>query len=1119
MNQLKPNLLSSRLLLLLALLFFGFTAFSQVTNASITGAVNDDKGEDLVGVTVTAKHEPSGTLYGTTTRADGRFTLPNVRIGGPYTITAVYTGYKQEVIDNVNLSLGQNFRAVFKLAEESSVLSEVVIAVEKNAILNGERTGATTNINKATLEAMPTLGRSLNDFVRLTPQSRSSSVASTAGAGVSFAGQDSRYNNLTLDGSIYNNSFGLASAPGGQTNSTPISLDAIEEIQVNLAPYDVRQGGFTGAGINAVTRSGTNQVQGSVFYNIRNEKFVGTKAGDNTVNVTDFNVNQFGGRLGGPIVKDKIFFFVNWESERRADPTLFFADRDGDATNNNTSTSKAQAADLDEVSRLLDTKFGYKTGAYENYDFETFSNKALAKLDFNLNPVHRLSLRYNYLRSARDVQVSNSGTFTSGSSRNGNEALAFRNSNYIINNDIHSFIAEVNSLYGNRLSNQFQVGFTANRDYRSSDGAAFPLIDILDGANRSYITAGYEPFTPNNRLDTDTWQAQDNVTLYRGNNTITAGVNFEFFTFENTFTPTYYGQYIFNNMDDFRKAVNGDSVALKRYVLTYSALPERALPTATTKVYQPGAYLQNETRLFDDRLTLTYGLRVDVPIFGNTALRNSVVDTLKFKDENGAAARYSTEKLPDEKFLFSPRLGFNWDVFNNRSLQVRGGTGIFSGRPPFVWISNQIGNNGILTGQIFRNNTNTKAYPFSGDITRNIPADAKTPASYNLALTDNNFRFQQVWRSDLSIDKKLPWGLVGTLEGLYSKTLNNIYYINANQEPSTARFSAGPDNRPYFPGLDKTGSTTPTKDNATRVVDFVSDATVLKNTNKGYTYSLTAKLEKQFSNNWYAMAAYNFAEAKDIVTGGSIAFSSWRDNRSINGNNLPDLTFSDFDQRHRVIAGLSYKINYLKAASTQVSLFLQSGNQGRASVFYSGDMNGDNQNGNDLLYVPNDANELQFRQFQRIFTNTNGTKDTIRITPQMQATALNEYIAANPYLADNKGGYIERNELLLDWLTTVDLSVVQEFYIKVGGSKHTLQVRGDIYNFGNLLNSAWGVSDFISNASPVAATGTSKNGAPVFEFGSIGSDRSYQKPQPVVSKSSALGSVWQAQLGVRYIFN
>ncbi len=328
MKQITLQSTLCKAVVLLAMCLSSLTVYGQVTNASIVGLVSDDKGEGLAGATVVATHGPSGTSYGTTTRSDGRFTLPNVRIGGPYSISTSYTGFKDQQIDGITLSLGQTYRANFTMVETGVMIDEVVVTADRNALLNSERTGAATNINKATLEAMPTLGRSLNDFVRLTPQSRSSSVASTTGSGVSFAGQDSRYNNLTLDGSIFNNSFGLASAPGGQTNSTPISLDAIEEIQVNLAPYDVRQGGFTGGGINAVTRSGTNQVQGSVFYNLRNESFVGTKAGDQTVNVNKFAVNQFGGRLGGPIIKDKLFFFVNWESERRADPTTFTADTD-----------------------------------------------------------------------------------------------------------------------------------------------------------------------------------------------------------------------------------------------------------------------------------------------------------------------------------------------------------------------------------------------------------------------------------------------------------------------------------------------------------------------------------------------------------------------------------------------------------------------------------------------------------------------------------------------------------------------------------------------------------------------------------------------------------------------
>lgn len=1069
-----------------------------VTSASFFGQVTDANDQPLIAATVIATHVPSGTRYGTTTRDDGRFNLANVRIGGPYTVAVSYVGYTSQEQSDIFLSLGQNLRINFVLQEGSMTTDEVVISAERNEIMNSERTGAATNISKEVINTMPTLNRSISDFVRLTPQSRSSSVAATAGAGSSFAGQDSRFNNLTIDGSIFNNSFGLASAPAGQTNSTPISLDAIEEIQVNVAPFDVRQGGFTGAGVNAVTRSGSNQVQGSVFYNLRNNNLVGTSAQGTNVVTNDFDVAQYGFRLGGPIIKDKLFFFVNGEFERRNDPaTSFVASRPGLSGDN---VARVTASSMDSLRNFLMEKYDYDPGEYENYLLETYSDKLLAKLDYNLSNTTKVSLRYNYLRSFRDVLASNSGSFSDR--RDNGFAMNFQASNYVINNDIHSVIAEINTVIGNNAFNTATFGFTANRDYRSSRGGIFPLVDILEGG-RNYTTFGYEPFTPNNRLDTDTWQFQDNYTLYKGQHTLTAGVNFEAFKFENTFTPTYYGQFVYNSLADFYAAANGaDSVELRRYALTYSGLEGGALPTATTQAFQPGAYLQDV--ITTNKLSLTLGLRVDLPLFQQTALENETVTDLTFKDAEGNDVQYNTSKLPDPHLLVSPRVGFNYDVLGDRSFQIRGGSGLFSGRPAFVWISNQVGNNGILTGSI--RTDNTFDYPFNPDVTTYIPSNASTPSSYGIAVTDPNFRFMQVWRTNIAVDKKLPGNIVATVEGIFTKNINNVSYINANQELSTANYS-GADDRPYFPALGQSGSAA---NNAVRINDFITDAIVLQNTSQGYTYSLTAKLERQFTKGLYLMAAYNFAEAKDLITAGSIAFSSWRDNRTVNGNNLPDLAFSDFDQRHRIIGAATYRFTYGDLGASQLSLFFQSGNQGRYSYVINGDMNGDQQTSNDLLYVPATGSEIIFEEYS---VTTGGVATTY--TVDQQRAAFMAFVDNDPYLSSRKGQYAERNGALLPWLSTIDLSFQQEFAVKVGSSRNAIQLRADVFNFGNLLSDEWGVGDRIINNNPLQFRSRNAENQPVYRFNVVNGNF----PTEALGTSATLGDVWQLQFSVRYIFN
>ncbi len=1092
--------------LLLLLVFVSFLGLNEVfaqgaTTSGINGTITDGKGETLPGATVLAVHTPSGSRYGVSTQVDGRFIIQGMRTGGPYTVTISFVGYKEQKIENVYLTLGSSQDLSVKLQEANVELETVEIVSERSNLIGSDRTGASTNVGKDALSAMPTLSRSLTDFTRLTPQAN----------GRGFGGQDARFNNITIDGSIFNNSFGLSDLPGGQTNSSPISLDAIEEIQINLAPYDVRQGGFVGAGVNAITRSGTNEFSGSFFYNARNQSFLGTKSKGESVAISNFNVSQMGFRLGGPIIKNKLFFFINGENETRTDPgTTFLANRGSSGAN----VTRVLASELDQLRSFLTQNFGYDPGSYESYNLETYSNKLLARLDYNISDNHKFSVRYNYLRSYRDVPTSTSGSPRGNRSGNVN-ALPFSNTNYVINNDIHSVVGELNSTFGGgKFSNNLMVSFTANRDYRSSRGGIFPLVDIIK-ENATYTSFGYEPFTPNNRLDTDTWQIQNNFTYYAGKHVFTAGFNIDAFEFRNTFTPTYYGQYVFNSLDDFYAAANQfktnpnaaqSDVAMFRYNLTYSALPGAALPTATTNVIYWGLYAQDEIQV-NSRFKVTAGLRFDVPMFQQTALENKQVTDAVFKNADGSPLKLNTGKLPNTAILWSPRVGFNLDVMGDKTTQLRGGTGLFSGRPAFVWLSNHVGNNGVLTGAISQDNT--RNYPFSPNPNRHIPSNPTTPASFNIAPAVEDFKFPQVWRSNIAIDQKLPWwGLVATAEFIYSKTVNGVMYINANLEPSTQRFS-GVDTRPRFPGYGLAGTAL---NNANRVVDNITDAPTLLNTDQGYSYSFTAKLEKPMDKGFSAMAAYNFGVSTDLIQGGSIAFSSWRDNVSVMGNNLPDLAFSDNDQRHRIIGAISYRKEWAKWAATQVSLFFESRNIGRFSYVYSGDMNGDQQTANDLIFVPNKATDLIF------LANTVTLADGVTrrtYTPEEQSAALESYISQDEYLSSRRGQYAERNGVIMPWVTRADFSIVQDFFVKVGGKRNTIQLRADIFNVGNLINQNWGNSVSINTRTPLIPAGVNAQGVPQFRMQAI----SGLLPTSTYRTGTGIGDVWQAQLGVRYIFN
>lgn len=1098
------------------MLFFclGFLAINttlqaQVTTSSMVGQITDAAGESLIGATVVAVHTPSGTRYGTVTNEDGRFTLPAMRIGGPYQITISYVGFQEQTRENVFLSLGTAATLNVNLQEESITIEGVEVVADRNDVFSSSRTGAATNITTQQLNSLPTLNRNFLDFARLTPQA----------SGSSFGGQDNRLNNITIDGSLLNNSFGLAGEPGGRTGIAPISLDAVEEVQVNLAPYDVRQAGFVGAGINAVTRSGTNEISGSAFYTFRNESLTGINAGDVKFDRerNQFDISQYGLRLGGPIIKNKLFFFVSAEIERRARPYLDESNSGNEAITGN--KTRVLTSDLQGVSDFLRTNFGYETGPSEGYDLETTGNKFLAKLDWNINDNNRFSIRFNRLDSEDDVLISNSNSLGFGNRRENGRAMSYQNSNYIIFDKITSVVGELNSLFGNKISNNLIVGYTFQNEDRgvSGSGEIFPLIEIQKEGT-TYISAGFEPFTPANQLQYKTYQLQDNLSIYLNKHTVTAGLSAERLEFRNVFFPGSQGVFVYNSLEDFYKDAaaaadnpNRDSstVSLRRFQYRYSALPGGAEPVQPTKVTYAGAYLQDEWAV-TPKFNLTAGVRMDIPFFEETGYENQQVLTQTYRDADGNALKVSTAKLPDPKPLFSPRIGFNLDVLGDKTFQLRGGTGIFTGRPAFVWISNQIGNNGVLTG--FEQIDNTRARPFTDNPGRFIK-NAATPASYEINVTDEDFKFPQVWRSNIAVDKKLPWNLVATLEFIYSKDVNGVTYQNINEEQATATFP-GPDNRPRFPGAGLSGAAL---NNAVRINDNVTGAYYLTNQNEGNAYTLTASLEKKFSNGLFARVAYNFGEAQNLVDAGSIAGGSYNGITSVRGNNNPDLAFTSNDQRHRFLGAITYRIEYLKFGATQVGFFINGATQGRFTYAYNQDMNGDGIAGNDLMYVPNNANETVFLP---------ATVNGITFTPDQQRAAFEAYINQDDYLKDRRGQYTERNGAILPALWRADFSIAQEFFINAGGKRNTLQLRADIVNVGNLVNQDWGVANSIINSRPLTfasvntTAGSADLGKPQFRFQTTGAGTSTKLLDKTLQKSASITSdVYRIQLGIRYTFN
>ncbi len=1084
------------LLILLGLVLFagGNSAWAQgVTTSAMKGLVLDSKGQPLPGASVVATHLPSGTVYGAATRENGQYDLLNMRIGGPYEIKVSFVGAQTYTATGIQLVLGKTYESRIALTDNAQALDEVVVKGNRDGQINKDRTGAATNISSTALRTLPTVSRSQEDFTRLTPQA----------SGLSFGGRNTLYNNFSLDGSIFNNSFGLDSpTPGGQTNSQPVSLDAIEQIQVSLAPYDVRQGGFTGAGINAVTKSGTNSFKGTAYTYYRNENLIGKKVEGAKIDNPSLKFNQTGFALGGPIVQNKLFFFTNAEFTRQTDPGQTFrpstsASEAQQAQNGQLNgVSRVTQADLDSISRRLKRVYGYDPGTYQGFNYRTYSDKFLVKLDWNLNPHNTFSVRYNYLKSYRE-QGPHPIAIAPSSRVPGVNTLQYSNSGYTINNNLNSVVAELNSTFGNgKFSNKAQASFSAFRDKRDLPNQPFfPQVDITQGGT-TYASIGTEQFSANNTLNQNIYQLTDNLSYFAGAHIITVGANYERFNFINGFNLQRYGYPYFGGVDvqDFLRTLDPKDPWFKRDpnardpktgLRTLPLLDLNAVAAAggqqpvkqvDVTVAQLGLYVQDEFQV-NPALKLTLGVRADIPIYSTSIPSNPQISAATFHDSNGNPTKVDVSELPKSTPLFSPRLGFNYSSQGDGpKTQVRGGTGIFTGRIPFVWIGNQASNARFDNGYTFQINS-----------------------------TGRNFKFPQVWRSNLAIDHELPGGIVGTLEAIYSKDRNAVVHRNYNLVTLTDKDHLnGADNRQIYPASGPRLNSFTGPNGGFTFLD--AGVIALENTNQGYQYSFTGQLKKEFANGFYATGAYTYSQAKDITSNpGEIAGDAFQRLPVVGNPNQPKLSYSDFGLQHRFIAAAGRRFAYANdKLATTLGFFFEAAQGNRYSYTYAGDLNRDNIPGNDLIFVPASRNQINLVPY------TNAAGQTISADQQWQQ--LDAYIGQDKYLNSRRGDYAERNGSTSPWYTQLDAKLMQDFTVKTsGGKSNTLQLSLDILNLGNLLDRSWGNRQLVGNNRLIEAGYSAANpDTPTFTF--RGGNQTY-------FTDTSLNSRWRAQVGVRYIFD
>ncbi len=1100
-----------RIVFLFALaIITGPLLFAQITTSSISGNVKSTTDDALVGATVVATHLPSGTKYTTVSRSGGVIRIENMRPGGPYLIEVSFVGHDPEKLENIYLQLAETFVLNSFLKKTEATLETVVLTTgRRNSILNANRTGAVTNIGLRQITQSPTINRSINDLTRATPQSN----------GASVGGGNYRQNNFTVDGADFNNSFGIGN--NLPANGAPISLDALDEISVNITPYDIRQSGFIGSAINAVTRSGTNTFSGSVYTYFRNEKHRGDKVEKTTFIRPKEEYKQHGVRLGGPIIRNKLFFFFNYEKETQPKTIQTrFAATPGAPFGSSDNIARPTADSLNAISQYLLNTYGYETGPYDNYTPNIERTKYMARLDWNINQRHRFNVRYSQVEGGEPNPPSTSTTgagytYPAGLTRTNNNSLWFKNSNYFQGANFYSFSAELNSNFG-RVANTLRGTFTYQNDSRTSESTVFPFVDILSSTSISapapYTSFGYEPFSFGNLRKVKMYSVVDNITWTTKKHSWTAGAQVDLSETINGFQRFATSHYVYNTWNDFIT-----NQKPRDFAYTYSLSKDFAPAFSAFKFVQVSAYIQDEIAI-NRNFRLTLGLRVDQPSYPDVPqiLTHPLVLGLTFA--NGR--QINTGNLPSKRLMWSPRLGFNWDIYGDRSLQFRGGTGLFTGKIPFVWIVSQSGDNGMLQiTQAFNGQANTPGV-FNPDPRAYYPAAvpiAGTVVPSAITAMDQDFKNPQSWKSSLAMDTRLPWGIIATVEAIFNKDFYTAYFENVNLVTPQALNVAGyPDNRAIYPvsntqkyinPLTGAGLPSPTGTSA-------FNAIVIKNGTRGYYFSLTAKFEKPFSKGFNASIAYTKSMAGNLFDGnGDQPLSAWQGVQTVNGANYPVMGYADYVTPDRVVGFLSYRKEYFKHLATSIGVFYNGGIAGRYSYTYGADFNRDGQNNNDLIYIPT-ATEVQQMQF------VSQTLNGVVYDQAAQRTLFESYIGQDKYLRKHRGQYAERNGAQFPWRNQVDVKLMQDLFVNIGKTKNTLQFTLDIFNAGNLINPSWGKFKIANAASilvPTNPTALVAGGTVVPQF-RLAADQGNIITRTFRDNVS-VGSTYSIQFGLRYIFN
>ena len=1082
----------------------GTLAYAQVTTSSMNGRVADEKGEPVVGAAVVATHEPSGTVYGAIVNQNGQYTINGMRAGGPYKVEVSSVGYNAIVFKDVTLQLAETYNLSATLKESTEFLEQVVVIGTAKSKFSNERTGAATNIDNSQIAALPTVSRSITDVTRLSPY---------GGNGMSFAGADGRTANFTVDGANFNNNFGLSEKlPGG---GSPISIDAIEEMQVVISPFDVRQTNFIGGGVNAITKSGTNTFKGTAYVYHKNENLRGDSIGGEQITGARAKdrTTTYGFTLGGPIIKNKLFFFVNYEYVNT--PTIanrWRGSEDGKADANN-YISRTKLSDLQKVSDFVKNQYGYDTGSYANFPADESNQKILARIDWNINDKNHLAVRYNYTLNrgwnAPNKTSMDGGTRASGA-RTSQYSMSFANSMYAIDNSVHSVSLDLNSRITDNLSNQFLATFSKLDDTRSTGSSEFPFIDIMDGSGQNYMALGYELFSWNNAVHNTIANVRDDLTWYLGNHKVTGGLRYEYQMADNAYMRNGTGYYRYSSLDDF---LNGAAPEIVN--LTYGYNGEKN-PAARVRFSQASIYAQDEWSVREN-FKLTYGVRFDGLFFNNEdVVTNNAILKLNYypKAKDFKETHIDTGKWPGAQLAVSPRVGFNWDVFNNKSLKVRGGTGLFSGRLPLVFFTNMPTNSGSVQyqAQINAKNAAKKGFTMAefagglvkdanGKVTTNAlyqkllglgypanykPEDGTVPSS--ISAVDSKFKMPQVWKTSLAVDYAIPtsFPFSVSVEGIFNKTINGVMISDWSMKDagSYAKFN-GVDNRPIYPDSFRNGTS----------------AFVLENTNKGYGYSASATVNMTPIPEVNIMAAYTHTASKEITSmPGSNAESAFTYVPTVAGPNYIDLHNAINVIPDRFIASVTHNDHCGNHFSLIYETWRGSSNY---SYMLSNDMNGDGY-AYDAVYIPTDA-QVKNGDF--------------RFVSDDDRDRFMAFVHKDKYLSKHQGKYAEAYSVYSPWVHRVDFSYKHDFKVKAGKTTNILQLGFDIKNLLNLFNSNWGVMKILNPAIGTEAKILTYEGADADGYAKFSTPKGVTGNTKTFTPNHAIGQCWYASIGIKYMFN